>query len=151
MPTPWSSDYETGDPRIDEQHKHLFGYVAQLEDIVGRAQKGEELDLKSAHDILFFLDTYVNVHFAYEEICMTIRKCPFAAKNREAHNQLLEFYTGFFEEAQQNLTLDMLIQLRDTLDAWLVGHICAVDTKLRDTPETPKDGNRFSAPPRRKY
>lgn len=135
MPTPWSSAYETGDTRIDNQHKQLFDYVGQLEHLIQRVEAGEALDHQAAQDILFFLDTYVNVHFAYEEICMTIRKCPVALKNREAHNQLLDFYQGFFEEAQQHLTLEMLVQLRDTLDSWLVGHICNIDTQLKNTPE----------------
>lgn len=133
MPFEWASRYETGDERVDSQHRQLFAYADQLEAMIAKAEETGEISLNDVEALLDFLEMYVNVHFAYEEICMAVRRCAFAAQNREAHRNLQEFYTGFRQDVRQNgVTLEKLYTLHSTLGSWLVGHICGVDVHLKD-------------------
>ena len=127
----WKPEFEIGDQQVDSQHKHLFEYVDTLHDFVTAVREGAPLDPVKAEDLLFDLDTYVTLHFAYEEMCMGIRRCPVAAANREAHDRLSAFYADFREKARQQITLEMLETLENTLTHWLSNHICRIDMDLK--------------------
>lgn len=128
----WKAEYETGEKHVDAQHQHLFEYVNTLHELVSAVQGGAPLDKQAAEDLLFGLDTYVTIHFAYEEMCMGIRRCPYAAVNKEAHDKLSAFYAEFREQSRRELTLEMLQTLETTLTHWLTNHICRIDVTLRD-------------------
>lgn len=133
MPFEWDSKYETGDERVDSQHRQLFTYADQLASVIASAEQTGEIPLNEVEALLDFLDMYINIHFAYEEICMAVRRCPFAEQNRKAHKNLEEFYAGYRQDIQENgLTLEKLYSLRETLASWLVGHICGIDVHLKD-------------------
>lgn len=132
MPVQWGDRFETGEARIDAQHQNLFTYVNRLEDLLMQARAGQELKPLEAKNLLIFLDAYVNTHFAYEELCVSLRKCPVALKNKEEHNRLLEFWTNFRREnALVTTTANALETLHDTLKGWLTNHICKIDLALR--------------------
>lgn len=132
MAIKWSAEYETGERRVDDQHKHLFEYVNQLSGVIEDVKAGQPIPLEAVKDLLTFLDTYFNVHFTYEELCMTIRKCPMAKQNVDAHKKLMEFYGNFYQKAQDGVSLDMLETLHTALSNWLVNHICKVDMDIRN-------------------
>lgn len=136
MPIEWNRDFETGETRVDKQHQRLFEYVNELHDMITVVKGGHVLDAEKVGDLLFHLESYVTVHFAYEEMCMGIRRCPLAHQNKEAHDKLIAFYGEFLAQAKQNLTLDMLITLESTLVSWLKGHICKVDMDIRNVQPT---------------
>lgn len=132
MPVEWSDRFETGDARIDAQHRNLFSYVNRLEGLIMQARAGQGLKPLEVENLLIFLDTYVNTHFAYEELCMSLRKCPVALKNKEEHNKLLEFWGNFrSENTPATTSADALESLHDTLKGWLTNHICKIDVALR--------------------
>lgn len=131
MAMEWSSEYETGEQRVDEQHQNLFSFVNRLEAMVQGGRAGRPIREAEVENLLIFLETYVNVHFAYEELCMTIRRCPVAQKNREAHNKFLEFFGEFSQTVQQGVSLDDLEELHRVLRLWLASHICNIDVKLK--------------------
>lgn len=133
MPITWTKDFETGETHVDAQHRRLIDYTNELHDMIVAAQNGESLKRRDVDDLLFHLESYVTVHFAYEEMCMAMRRCPKAAENKDAHEKLLQFYGKFLEQAKEQLTLPMLIELEKTLVSWLTNHICRIDVKLRDT------------------
>lgn len=143
MPVEWNDSYSTGDARIDSQHQKLFGYVNTLEKMIEAARGGQAPTHREVEDLLDFLEMYVNVHFAYEEVCMAIRRCPLAAQNREAHGKLINFYGEFRETVKGGATLSDLESLHTALANWLVNHICRIDVSLRDVPaEAPARGLR---------
>jgi hemerythrin len=128
----WNEQYEVGDTRVDSQHKNLFEYVNRLEGIIERGKSGQKLDLTELENLVVFLDMYVNTHFAYEELCMNLRKCPAALQNKDAHNGFLEFWQNFQREnALSNVNLSTLEHLLETLTTWLTNHICKIDVQLR--------------------
>lgn len=135
MPIVWSPEYETGDRRVDSQHQHLFEYVNNLHALILTIKDGAPINKRTIEDFLFDLDTYVTVHFAYEEMCMGIRKCPLAALNKEVHAKLIAFYTDFAAKAKQDVTLEMLMTLENTLAHWLNNHICRIDISIKDAPD----------------
>ncbi|WP_261663423.1 hypothetical protein [Deinococcus sp. Marseille-Q6407] len=45
MPLDWTAHYETGESRLDRQHRRLFEYANELEDYLDRFRAGEAPDL----------------------------------------------------------------------------------------------------------
>ena len=79
-----------------------------------------------------FLADYVQRHFRHEEELMEKHRCPAKAKNQAAHREFLEEFarmSAAFENGQGSTSL--LLELRKLVAAWLTGHICSIDTKLR--------------------
>jgi len=134
MPVEWSERYEVGEARVDKQHKNLFDFVNRLEALILQARAQQHLERGEVENLFTFLDAYVNTHFAYEELCMTLRGCPVAKKNKEAHDKFLHFWTGFMQEySPDTVPVQALEDLRETLTEWLTQHICKIDSALRRT------------------
>lgn len=123
----WSKEYETGDSRLDEQHKLLFrmvdDYVVSLSEGKGEWTYGLFLD---------FLDRFTKTHFSYEEGCMASCRCAAMTINATAHSQFVtvlteyrtRFYEGGFKSTDaQSVTL--------WVEQWLTHHVARVDTQLR--------------------
>jgi len=133
MAIEWNASYETGEARIDGQHRNLFDYVNRLERLLESTPPGSPPNREEVDNLLAFLESYVNTHFAYEELCMTLRGCPIARKNKEAHDRFLALYADFTQQhkARGGASVEMLRELHGTLKNWLVGHICNIDVQLR--------------------
>lgn len=133
MPIQWDQQYEVGEPRVDSQHRNLFDYVNQLEQIVVQGKQGH-LDRRELENLFVFLDAYVNTHFAYEELCMTLRGCKVAQKNKEAHNRFMDLWAELNRTyTPQNIPLAALEELHAMLASWLTQHICKIDINLKKT------------------
>lgn len=133
MPIQWSQQYEVGDPRTDRQHQNLFEYINRIEQLIEQGRAGR-LNSQEVEHLFIFLDAYVNTHFAYEELCMTLRGCKIAQKNKEAHDRFLKFWAEFSRaHTPQNITVAALETLYTTLAGWLTQHICKIDMALRQT------------------
>ncbi len=127
MATAWSDEYATGDAEVDTQHKQLFQYLADLE-----AHMESGIDEIYVKKFLKTLGIYTRSHFCYEEICMRVKKCPVAEKNKDQHGKLLEAYTQFCQRFErEGVSDDLLARLHDFLESWLINHIMKVDTHLR--------------------
>ncbi|WP_027883329.1 bacteriohemerythrin [Meiothermus rufus] len=128
MPVEWNESYAVGEARIDRQHKNLFDFINRLENLIAQ----QRLEPSEVENLFAFLDAYVNTHFAYEELCMRLRGCPIAQKNKEAHDKFLSFWAGFLKEySPATVSLKALEELQETLTSWLKQHICKIDVKLR--------------------
>ncbi|RDI96399.1 hemerythrin [Meiothermus sp. QL-1] len=131
MPIEWNEQYAVGDARTDSQHRNLFTYVNRLEQLIEEGRK-RGLDRQAVENLFIFLDAYVNTHFAYEELCMTLRACPAARKNKEAHDKFLAFWNEFNRQHNPNsVGLVALEELHAALAGWLTQHICRIDVALR--------------------
>jgi hemerythrin-like metal-binding protein len=124
----WSDDYATGVERVDEQHKMLFKMVEDyryaLDEGHGERVYGE---------MLRSLDLYIKTHFGYEEGCMTKYQCPVAEANKKAHTRFVEVLAGFHRRhAATGFDRTDARNLVDTLDHWLVEHICRIDMRLKE-------------------
>lgn len=140
MPIEWRADFETGEKHVDDQHKQLFDYVNELHSIIELVRAGQTLNRREVQDLLFHLESYVSLHFAYEEICMVIHKCPMAVVNKEAHDKLIKFYGEFLQKVRADgVTLDMLVTLEGALVNWLTNHICKIDLNIKGRLRQEKD------------
>ncbi len=129
----WSDEYAIGIERIDNQHKMIFKMAEDFR---------EALDAglgKSVYgNLLQSLDLYVRSHFGFEERCMDEYRCPMAQRNRDAHLRFVEalsgykrqYETGDFDSADAR-------NLVDTVDQWLLDHICRIDVHLKQCVQKP--------------
>jgi hemerythrin len=126
----WSEKFETGIESIDRQHEKLFATVNELENLINtKTIDGPEID-----KLISFLTEYVSMHFSHEEFCMDLARCPAAAQNKKAHEDFLRFFSAFKGDLAVSSPANrnaLLIQLQQTLEKWLDGHICKIDVQLR--------------------
>jgi hemerythrin len=143
----WKSDYETGVPMIDTQHKVLFDNINRLEKLLAK----EKIEREEADYLLDFLKQYVAQHFRDEETCMARFHCPTHAKNKEEHAQLINALANFNAEyADLGPLKELLNRLHTTLVWWIKGHILKIDVQLkgcaRPAPSNPTPPTDSSGP-----
>lgn len=126
----WQSRYETGEARIDAQHRKLVEVINGVQVYLRTGFiKQTEVD-----KVLNFLGAYVRGHFGYEEDCMERYQCPVAKANKEAHENFLKAFQDYERRyREKGVDLKLLQELADMTEAWIIQHICRVDTCLRDS------------------
>lgn len=121
----WDSKLETGDERVDSQHRALFGMLNEVVDAVesgeGNAQVGNVLER---------LSEYVAVHFTEEQTLMESAGLPSEdlSAHTAAHLELTRRTREFILQwrAQQVEATE----LADFLAEWLTSHILEKDQAL---------------------
>lgn len=125
----WKPQYATGDSGIDAQHKTLFETTDQFRQTLEVGQGAATYDL-----FLEFLTAYAEAHFALEEECMRVRKCPAAKQNKHEHARFMrQIEQENARFAAEGFTHESANAMLDMIDRWLDSHICRIDIKLRDT------------------
>ncbi len=125
----WKSDYETGVPAIDTQHKVLFDNINRLGKLLDKA----DIERAEADYLLNFLENYAEQHFNGEETCMVRYRCPAHARNKVEHAQfktILGFAIGQYEVA--TAPKEVLRRLHESMVWWIHNHILKVDIQLRN-------------------
>jgi len=123
----WSEAYSTGIAQIDDQHKMLFQMSDSFRSALDEGKGGLVYG-----GLLNSLDLYVRSHFAYEEGCMARHFCPAAKLNQDAHQGFITFLKRFHERhAAAGFVQEDARELVDTIDSWLVDHICRIDVQLK--------------------
>jgi len=124
----WQDAYSTGVYLLDEQHKELFGYCNDLEDILREGDVSREF----LEQGLKFLEKYVVNHFGQEENCMHQYECPIAKKNKNAHQKFIQSYKKMEKEIAEGADpYRTLRKIHTFLEGWLKMHICNLDTHLK--------------------
>lgn len=124
----WSSDYDTGVPSVDADHRKLVEGLNQLEMALATGRGSKEIPA-----LLAFLEEYATGHFAREESCMNRMRCPTAAANKAAHQEFI----ATFGKAKQKIATSsgsaalVAMQVHRELCDWMVNHILRIDTALR--------------------
>lgn len=117
----------TSERSIDDQHKVLIEIINLLE-LAKRAGHGRERVVP----VLDRLANFVQEHFAFEEDLMQKRQCSSAKRNVEAHRALVNKYAEWRRAYDAEGSPAQVGELHDFLSRWIVGHICRIDTCLRD-------------------
>lgn len=124
----WQDSYSTGVEELDKQHRDLFKYTNDLEQLL----KDNSLSKNLLDDILRLLNRYIEVHFNREETCMHKHLCPIANKNKDAHQKFIHTFKMMEIEIRTNIEDDApIIKLHHFLETWLVEHICKIDVQLK--------------------
>jgi len=121
----WSAKYLTGNKLIDDDHKMIFDMARDIIDqkFVSRGEKITK--------VMTFLSDYTRQHFRREEQLM--RDCDYP--DIDTHNKQHEAFIGIITALQSKLSadgdsLDMSLEINDSLVAWLVDHVLGSDKQL---------------------
>ena len=119
----WDSNFETGIPEVDTQHKHLVDIINTLADSIGHTS------METLKDIVGRLKDYALYHFQTEEKIMEDAGYRGLQEHRAEHagfvDQILLFDLDVIL-ASEGLAWDMHHFLR----GWLTNHILVVDKKF---------------------
>jgi hemerythrin len=119
----WDPQFSVRVKQFDNDHKHLFDMVNDLNEAM-RAGKGKTV----LSQVLAGLAAYAQRHFASEEAAMRATKYPDVAGHAEEHRKLTTKVQEIMREhAKGNVlvSVDLLMFLRD----WLQKHILVTDQK----------------------
>ncbi len=126
----WLTSFETGDLRIDEQHKLLAKmldeYTVALSEGKGKWTYGLFLD---------FLDRYERTHFGLEEGCLADRHCPLNERfieSRTAFRAIVDEFQSHF--SANGFDVSNATTLTKNVAGWLISHVSAVMTTLSISP-----------------
>ena len=140
----WKSEYETGVPELDAQHKVLFANINQI----GKLLEKPEIERSEADRLLVFLENYARQHFGGEETCMERFRCPAHARNKMEHEMFLHVLRIARDEFEAaTMPRKVLERLHESMDWWLNDHILKVDVQLKGcVGKTASGGKKRSAP-----
>ncbi len=119
----WDSNFETGIPEVDTQHKHLVDIINSLADSIGHTS------METLKDIVGKLKDYALYHFQTEEKIMEDASYRGLQGHRAEHANFVDQVLLFDLDvilASEGLAWDMHQFLRE----WLTNHILVVDKKF---------------------
>lgn len=119
----WRQEYSIGVPEIDEQHRALFDRIAKASSAVKRA------DLGTIDDLMDFVASYVDEHFACEEQLMQSVGYPFALDHIREHRRFRGQFARLREEIAASLEKRLYLQFRVQLFLvdWAINHVVRRD------------------------
>jgi len=120
----WDPALETGDPRVDAEHRAIYALVNDMFRLI---ERGEEREVLAS--ALTQVQTYAAKHFAHEEQLMSDIEYPDLEHHRELHRE-------FAAEAER-LSIEQLAGVRfsaagltEFMRTWLETHIETEDRKI---------------------
>jgi hemerythrin-like metal-binding protein len=124
----WSRDLETGNEKIDAQHKQLFQLTS---DLIDACAKGESRAVLG--EALNFLAAYTVQHFADEEALQLSCGFPDYQRHKKLHDEFKVTAADLIEEYDAaGSTSDLVNKVHTVVVRWLVKHIKGEDLKIAD-------------------
>lgn len=120
----WNPAWETGIPKIDEQHRELF---RQIEILMVAIHENEMTSCIPA--LMPILATYVGSHFSDEEAAMEASGYPELVAHRAVHDGMREKVRTLLLQFQSDPTV-MTDAVLDFLMDWLINHINGEDRRM---------------------
>lgn len=114
----WTPALSTGVPQLDEHHKTIFKWLAQLENAAA-----DQRTLFGVY-VITRLKHYVNEHFAAEESLMLSAGYPDLAAHLEEH---AAFRARIGELQLKSIAQDVSADTVEFLRHWLSNHIATTD------------------------
>ena len=122
----WDEMLETGNQKIDNQHKQLFSVLNKLVDSYMEGGGERELDLT-----LEFLSGYVVKHFADEEEMMIQSKYPDYDTHRQYHKGFKETVAQLTDRLrQEGASEELVLEVGNIVADWLRNHIKGDDFRM---------------------
>lgn len=124
----WSLDLETGDERVDSQHRRIFDL---LNDLIAACADGSEA--KRLRETLDFLVEYTIRHFTDEELLQLQYDFPEYKKHKRMHDELTEQVVELIKRFEASgSSAELSRDVNRVVVAWLVGHISREDKKIAE-------------------
>lgn len=122
----WSSELETGNRLIDDQHKQIIlamnGFLEACARGQGRAETGKTLK---------FLYEYTAKHFADEEKLQRDSDYPDYESHKKYHDDFKRSVLLLAREFEEKgPTITMVGKINSGVGSWLISHIKREDTKV---------------------
>ena len=122
----WDSGLETGNEKIDSQHKQLIGMVNKL---IEASSSGK--DAAVVTEALDFLAGYAVTHFADEELLQQAFKYPDYPDHKRKHDDFKVVVTGLIQRVKkEGPTAELIESVCDTIGSWLLEHIMGDDFRM---------------------
>lgn len=123
---PWTKEFETGHPQIDEQHQVL---VSLLNKLAVTLVFQDEVELNAVFNEL---SDYVNMHFADEEKIWVkyFQGDPWLASHEKTHASFLPFVKEIRKKSQGESLPDVVEKIVHYLLQWLISHIIDTDKRM---------------------
>ncbi len=114
----WTPDLSTGVPRLDEQHREIFQWLAELQ-----SATADERTLFGVY-VITRLKHYMREHFATEEAMMRAAGYPGLVQHMAKH---AEFRAKLEELQLKSIAQDISEDTVNFLTEWLTHHIAETD------------------------
>ncbi|MFZ5428087.1 MAG: bacteriohemerythrin [Thermodesulfobacteriota bacterium] len=121
----WDDSLAIGVKLIDTQHKELFRIINSFSERIGK--EDPSFTLRVALDSL---KSYVHYHFATEEKLLQKNRCPLHSRHQGMHAAFAGLMAKY-EERQDSIDREGLLELQAFLVDWLTTHIKKQDMPLR--------------------
>ncbi len=112
----WREGFRINVPQVDNEHRHLFELVKQL-------------DLGTVDETIEELLTYVVTHFTNEQKLMEDSGYPAFEEHLKLHEQFGSTVAEFLGSSD-DWTEERVQELRRFLNKWLIGHIMTHDLRF---------------------
>lgn len=122
----WSKDLETGDARIDVQHKQLIEAINELLAACATGHGRDELDKTTQ----FLLD-YTVKHFSDEEKLQVMSQYPDYANHKKYHEAFKVVVKDLVDQLKaEGPTIALVGKVNSSIAGWLLNHIKKEDVKV---------------------
>lgn len=126
MAYPWNKNLETGNAKIDGQHKELIKAINELLDACSSGKGRSKIEETSK----FLLD-YTKRHFADEEKLQIESRYPNYLMHKKYHDDFVKEVKQIVDQlAVDGPTLLMVGKVNNTIANWLIQHISTEDVKV---------------------
>jgi hemerythrin len=122
----WDKSFETGNTKIDEQHKSIIDAINKLLDACGQGKGRVEVE-----NTLKFLQNYVVKHFNDEEQLQIKSNYPDYKTHKAKHEDFKKMVNDIVDEYNQNGTsIQLVAKVNSSMVGWLITHIKTEDKKV---------------------
>ncbi|MBL4614063.1 MAG: bacteriohemerythrin [Magnetovibrio sp.] len=124
----WSDQFSTDIVSIDRQHQNLLQLLQNLQVVL----PSDDKTLSDKQGIYMNLVDHALMHFEYEERIMRNIGYPGIDEHIQEHDELRTEIGNITKKVMDGKELEELIGLVCMVQVWLLRHISASDTKIRD-------------------
>ncbi|MBE6035959.1 MAG: bacteriohemerythrin [Clostridiales bacterium] len=122
----WTSDLETGNNTIDEQHKQL---IAAINNLLEACSQGKGRD--SLKETTTFLYNYTAKHFADEEKLQLASQYPDYPNHKQYHEGFKKVVREIMDQLEkEGPSLLLVSKVNSSIGGWLINHIKREDVKV---------------------
>ena len=121
----WRSDFETGVPDVDHEHKELIDLINQLHD-----QMGGEAEPAEISAFLGEVFARISAHFALEESVMRKHQYDQYIEHKTDHEKLLDDIRDIMDDFETGKYNNYDEALSSAVRDWFVDHFKTKDARL---------------------
>lgn len=120
----WDDRFSVKNDKLDKQHKKIVNII---NDLYRAIQNGKSCETLAR--ILIQLNSYTDLHLAFEETLMELKKYPEIETHKKAHKRFVEKAEEIRKKDNGENTNTMCWELLSFLKDWWAGHVIGFDRK----------------------